>query len=63
VQDLNCGQMSVSGCKGDYKFILGARSKAKTVTTASAGASAEAEQLTHIVRVMFRLYYVIMLKI
>ena len=32
VQDLNCGQMSVSGCKNHYKFVLGAGIKAKTVT-------------------------------
>jgi hypothetical protein len=32
VQDLNCGQMRVSGCKNYYKFVLGAGAKAKTVT-------------------------------
>ena len=32
VQDLNCGQMRVSGCKNHYKFVLGAGAKAKTVT-------------------------------
>ena len=32
VQDLNCGQMRVSGCKNHYKFVLGAGVKAKTVT-------------------------------
>jgi hypothetical protein len=32
VQDFNCGQMSVSGCKNHYKFVLGAGAKAKTVT-------------------------------
>jgi hypothetical protein len=32
VQNLNCGQMSVSGCDGNYKFVLGAGAKAKTVT-------------------------------
>ena len=33
VQDFNCGQMSVSGCKNHYKFVLVAGVKAKTVTT------------------------------
>ena len=32
VQDFNCGQMRVSGCKNHYKFVLGAGAKAKTVT-------------------------------
>jgi len=32
VQNLNCEQMSVSGCNGHYKFVLGAGAKAKTVT-------------------------------
>jgi len=32
VQDLNCGQMRVSGCKNHYKFVLGAGVKAKSVT-------------------------------
>jgi hypothetical protein len=32
VQDLNCGQMCVSGCNGHYKFVLSAGAKAKTVT-------------------------------
>jgi hypothetical protein len=32
VQDLNCAQMSVSGCNGHSKFVLGAGVKAKTVT-------------------------------
>jgi hypothetical protein len=32
VQDLNCGQMSVSGCKNHYKFVLSAGAKAKSVT-------------------------------
>jgi len=32
VQDLNCGQMSVSGCNGYYKFVLGVEAKAKSVT-------------------------------
>ena len=32
VQDLNCVQMRVSGCKNHYKFVLGAGAKAKTVT-------------------------------
>jgi hypothetical protein len=27
MQDLNCGQMSVSGCNSHYKFVLGARVK------------------------------------
>ena len=29
VQDLNCGQMRVSGCKNHYEFILGAGAKQK----------------------------------
>ena len=33
VQDFNCGQMRVSGCKSHYKFVLGAGAKAKTVTS------------------------------
>ncbi len=41
VQDFNCVQMSVSGCKNHYKFVLGVGAKAKSVTI----------QLTHIVRV------------
>jgi hypothetical protein len=32
VQDFNCMQMRVSGCNGQYKFVLGAGAKAKTVT-------------------------------
>jgi hypothetical protein len=32
VQDLDCVQMRVSGCKNHYKFVLGAGTKAKTVT-------------------------------
>ena len=32
VQDFDCGQMSVSGCKSHYKFVLGAGVKAKSVT-------------------------------
>ena len=32
VQDLYCVQMSVSGCNGHYKFVLGAGVKAKSVT-------------------------------
>jgi hypothetical protein len=32
VQDLNCGQMRVSGCKNHYEFILGAGAKVKTMT-------------------------------
>ena len=32
VQDLNCLQMRVSGCKNQYKFIIGAGAKAKSVT-------------------------------
>ena len=33
VQDFNCVQMRVSGCKNHYKFVLGAGAKAKTVTS------------------------------
>ena len=32
VQDFNCGQKSVSGCKNHYKFVLSAGAKAKSVT-------------------------------
>jgi hypothetical protein len=32
VQDFNCGQMRVSGCKTHYKFVLRAVAKAKSVT-------------------------------
>jgi hypothetical protein len=32
VQDFNCGQMRVSGCKNHYKVVLGAGAKAKSVT-------------------------------
>jgi len=32
LQDLNCLQMRVSGCKNHYKFVLGAGAKAKTMT-------------------------------
>jgi hypothetical protein len=32
VQEFNCRQMSVSGCKNHYKFFLGAGAKAKSVT-------------------------------
>jgi len=32
VQDFNCGQMSVSGCNGHYKIVLGVGAKAKSVT-------------------------------
>jgi hypothetical protein len=32
VQDLNCVQMSVSGCNCHYEFVLGAGAKAKIVT-------------------------------
>jgi hypothetical protein len=41
MQDLYCVQVSVSGCKNHYKFILSAGVEAKSVTI----------QLTHIVRV------------
>jgi len=40
VQDLYCGQMSVSGCNGHYELVLGAGAKAKSVTTVSAEALA-----------------------
>jgi hypothetical protein len=33
VQDFNCGQMRVSGCKGHYESVLGAGAKAKSVTS------------------------------
>jgi hypothetical protein len=33
VQDFNCGQMRVSGCKNHYKFVLSAGAKAKSVTS------------------------------
>ena len=47
VQDLNCVQMRVSGCKNHYKFVLVAGAKAKTVTI----------QLTHsIVRVSLSVF-------
>jgi hypothetical protein len=32
VQEFNCGQMSVSGCKKHYKFVLSAGAIAKSVT-------------------------------
>jgi len=32
VQDFNCVQMRVSGCNGHYEFVLGAGTKAKSVT-------------------------------
>ena len=32
VQDLNCGQMRVSGCNNHYQFVLNAGAKAKSVT-------------------------------
>jgi len=32
VQDFNCVQMRVSGCKNHYEFVLGAGAKAKSVT-------------------------------
>src|SRR4030066_743074 len=32
VQDFNCVQMRVSGCKNQYKFVLSAGAKAKSVT-------------------------------
>jgi hypothetical protein len=32
VQDLNCGQMGMSGCNNHYKAVLGAGAKAKSVT-------------------------------
>jgi hypothetical protein len=32
VQDFNCGQMRVSGCNNNYKFVLSAGAKAKSVT-------------------------------
>jgi len=32
VQDFDCVQMRVSGCNGHYEFVLGAETKAKTVT-------------------------------
>jgi hypothetical protein len=32
MQYLNCGQMSVSGCKNHYQFVLRAGAKAKSVT-------------------------------
>ena len=33
VQDLNCLQVSVSGCKNHYEFVLGVGVKAKSSTT------------------------------
>jgi hypothetical protein len=33
VQDYNCGQMRVSGCKNHYKSVWGAGVKAKSVTS------------------------------
>jgi len=33
VQDFNCVQMCVSGCRYHYKFVLSAGAKAKTVTS------------------------------
>jgi hypothetical protein len=33
VQDFNCVQMSESGCKKHYKFVLSAGAKAKSVTS------------------------------
>jgi len=33
VQDLNCGQMSVSGCKNHYKTVWGVGAKAKSMTS------------------------------
>ena len=33
VQDFNCRQMSVSGCKNHYETVLGAGAKAKSVTS------------------------------
>ena len=33
VQDSNCVQMRVSGCKYHYELVLGAGAKAKTVTS------------------------------
>ena len=32
MQDLNCVQMSVSGCNGNYEIVLGTGVKAKSVT-------------------------------
>jgi hypothetical protein len=32
ILDFNCVQMRVSGCRNHYKFVLGAETKAKTVT-------------------------------
>ena len=32
VQNFNCGQMRVSGCRNHYEFVLSAGAKAKTVT-------------------------------
>ena len=32
VQEFNCGQMRVSGCNNNYKSVLGAGVKAKSVT-------------------------------
>jgi len=32
VQDLNCGQMRVSGCNSRYESVLSAGAKAKSVT-------------------------------
>jgi hypothetical protein len=33
MQDLNCGQMCVSGCNDHYEFVLRAGVKAKTMTS------------------------------
>ena len=33
VQDINCGQMRVSGCYGPYEFVLSAGAEAKSVTS------------------------------
>jgi hypothetical protein len=62
VQDLNCGQMRVSGCKNHYKFVLGAGAKVEDPPTGGDEippwrGKKHDKQLTHIVRVMLRRYF------
>jgi hypothetical protein len=53
VQDLNCGQMRVSGCNGHYEFVSGAVAKAeeRSDETPPWRGKKHDKQLTHIVRV------------
>ena len=60
VQDFSCGQRSVSGCNGHYKFVLGAGAKVeerRDEIPLRRDKNCD-KQLTHIVRVSVSLFLI-----